>query len=85
MQGRQSVNLDTSRNSIWHVGVSRASSGKQQQLPPLSQHKTNIIEMILTSKCSKLNSNDMAMEMYSDLGRMLAEPQYGSNKLVIKR
>jgi hypothetical protein len=42
--------------------------------------------MMLTSKGSKLNSNDSAMEVYSDLGRMLsAEPQYGITKLVIKR
>lgn len=73
MQGRQSATLDSSRTAHFNLGVSRSSSAKPAQLPPLFEHKSNMIDVILTSKCSnRIHGLDPSIETYSDINKMLA-------------
>jgi len=73
MQGRQSATLDSSRKGWVDVGVSRSSSSKPAQLPPLFEDKSNMIDIILTSKSN--NRLDPSVETYTDLNKILAVEQ----------
>jgi hypothetical protein len=69
------VSQPPSNPPVWlavYAGISRSSSSKPAQLPPLFEHKSNMIDFILTSKCSnKLHAAEPSSETFSDIAKLL--------------